>query len=137
MFVEWREVLPSESVEQHAEELYKIGLHAGGLGEPVDVHLGRCAEVQERDEQAADEEESVDGEWSVADRLEQDVGLDHLPEHRVVWKTKPQLGIVFDVTSVVQALMQDYSVFKCNFRTVCASETQKFTAPFLHVLIYA
>jgi hypothetical protein len=76
---------PAEPVSEEAEELEEAGDEAPrALGKPVEVALRVRAEVQEADEEAAHEEEGVDAEGAVLDRLEQEPLLHDLPVLHVV-----------------------------------------------------
>lgn len=75
----------NKTVANEAEEM--IGTRhklAGIFRESVQLPLGIRAEVDERDQEAADHEERVHAEGSVGDRLKDELLLDHLPQLHVV-----------------------------------------------------
>lgn len=76
---------PDEAVHDQAEEVECAGRDfADALRQLLQVALGVGAEVDVRDEEAADEEEGVDAERPVRDGLEEELLLDHLAQLHVV-----------------------------------------------------
>lgn len=83
--VEVRRCQADETVSNKASKVQSSGsefIHA--LRELFELSLGICSEVDERHQEPADEEESVDAESSICDGLEEELLLDDFSQFGVV-----------------------------------------------------